>query len=66
MALSEEEKKEMVEIIRQELSNFIQTMKKEIPTNIPPGLDVRSLGTPLSGLNKRPPMAADQCCNGCD
>jgi len=67
MAFSEDDKKEIAKLISEEVAR--QLVEARI-TPVSPGIEVRHVGVPLDagtlGLTKRPPLAAEQYCNGCD
>ncbi|MDA5556028.1 hypothetical protein [Shimia sp. MMG029] len=61
MALSDADKAEIAAMIKETLSETVKASS---------ALDVRTVGVPVdfgSLIGKKPlPVAADQCCNGCD
>lgn len=60
MALSKEDLAAIRSLVQEEVAKSVSIPK-------PAELDIRTVGIPLSALGgAKPPVAADQCCNGCD
>ena len=60
MALSKDDLAAIRNLIQEEVVKAVSTQKSA-------ELDIRTVGIPLNALGgNRPPVAADQCCNGCD
>lgn len=67
MALDDNDRKEIVQLIRTELGKVLAEAAK---TGGAGGLDIRQVGTPV-GVGQAVPnrgrmLASDNCCNGCD
>jgi hypothetical protein len=66
MPLSDDDKKEIAKLISEGIAAHLAQPQPAAA----PGVEIRHVGIPIDtaamGKMKRPPMAADQCCNGCD
>lgn len=65
MALSDEDKADLAKLISEEVARQVSA-KIVSPGISPAAIDIRHVGIPIDTKSMRPPVAADQCCNGCD